>query len=166
MEILGYKCFNSDLTNNYGVKFEVGKKYTTSGQIKFGTMGNGFHMCKRLEDTLRYFDAIKKEVSICEVKGSGTVVESFDEYYGYYNIYSVEELEIIRELTREEIINMAIKFYQERAIRFISGFKLKEDEILLFKQYFKNNSRVISFIEYYQEGNLYAFKEKTKKLKK
>lgn len=59
---------------------------------------------------------------------------------------------------------MAIKFYQERAIRFISGFKLKENEILLFKERFKNDKKVISFIEYFQEGNLDAFKEKTKKL--
>lgn len=68
MEVLGYKCFNKDLTNSYGTIFEIGQIYTIQGDIKFGTKGNGFHMCKRLEDTLRYFDGIHNEVSICLVR--------------------------------------------------------------------------------------------------
>ena len=64
--VLGYKCFNEDLTNRYGFKFEVGNTYKVDGIIKFGIDGNGFHMCERLEDTLRYFDAMNLDVSVCE----------------------------------------------------------------------------------------------------
>ncbi len=60
--MIGYKCFNSDLTNRYGSKFEVGKTYHAKGDIKFGNNGNGFHMCKNMEDTLRYFDAFNDNV--------------------------------------------------------------------------------------------------------
>ena len=35
--------------NNYGKKFSVGKIYITSGTIKFGNNGNGFHLCKNIE---------------------------------------------------------------------------------------------------------------------
>ena len=57
--------FNDDLTNRYGTKFEVGKTYHANGDIKFGNDGNGFHMCKNIEDTLRYFDAFNDNIRIC-----------------------------------------------------------------------------------------------------
>ena len=111
MEIIGYKCFNSDMTNSYGTKFEVGKIYMTNNPVIYGPCGNGYHMAERLEDTLRYFYADKEEVSICLVKGSGEIVNSFDKYYDYYDIYSVEKLEILKKLTREEIIEYALSLH-------------------------------------------------------
>ena len=100
MEVRGFKCFKSGLINLYGTKFEVGKLYIMPGAIKFGLDGNGFHLCKRMEDTLRYYDAMHEEVDICEVVGSGKISESFDEYYGYYDMYAVSKLEILKKLTR------------------------------------------------------------------
>ena len=91
MEVKGYKAFNKGLTNRYGRKFELGKKYSTTGEISFGNDGNGFHFCKNIEDTLRYFDAVNDEISICEVKGSGDRILKEDEYYGYYEMYIVEK---------------------------------------------------------------------------
>lgn len=69
--ITGYKCFNKDLINRYGMQFEVGKIYSVNGNISFGNNGNDFHMCVRLEDTLRYFDSFTQEIDICEVIGYG-----------------------------------------------------------------------------------------------
>ena len=40
MEIIGYKCFNKDLTNRYNKTLEVGKIYTTSGNVSFGSDGH------------------------------------------------------------------------------------------------------------------------------
>ena len=57
--MLGYKCFNENLTNRYNTKFEIGKIYHVNGNIKFGNNGNGFHICKNLEDTLRYFNSFE-----------------------------------------------------------------------------------------------------------
>lgn len=163
MEIIGYKCFNKDMTNRYGTKFEVGKMYEAKGNIVYGNNGNGFHMAERLEDTLRYFCASEEEISICLVKGSGQIVASFDDYYGYYDIYSVQRLEIQKKLSREEIIEFALKLHNERARRFISGFKLTPIEIELFKQRYNKETATLAYIEYYQEKKEDVFCKQRKK---
>lgn len=160
MEVIGYKCFNKDMTNNYGKKFESGKKYIAIGDIKFGNQGNGYHMCKNLEDTLRYFDYQNNDICICLVKGSGKIVENSDEYYGYYDTYSVECIEIIKKLNREEIIKYAINLNIERLKRFIACFKLTKEEIIYFKEIFKHCNQIIEYIEYYQENNYNVFRRK------
>ena len=104
MQVIGYKCFNEDLTNRYGINFEIGKIYSTKGEIKFGNVGNGFHFCKNIEDTFSYFDIFAQNVTVCIVREFGNIVEYEDEYNGYYNMYVSENIEILRELTREEII--------------------------------------------------------------
>lgn len=163
--ILGYKCFNKDLTNRYGQRFEVGKTYHITGNITFGNTGNGFHICSNLEDTLRYFDTFNEEVCICEVKGTGTNIVYNDEYNGYYDMYAVESLTIIRILNREEIINIGLNLNQIRVFRFIQGYKLTKEEINLFKNKFINYSSVLKAIAYYQEGdtNIYNRKKLIKK---
>ena len=166
MEVIGYKCFNKDMTNSYGMKFEEGKTYIAEGEIIFGTRGNGYHMAERLEDTLKFFYADEEEVNICLVKGSGNIVSSFDQVYDYYDMYSVEKLSIIKKLTREEIINYGLNLHQERVKRFIAGFKLTEEEIILFKNKFSYSDEVLSFIEYYQEKKYDAFHNRMKRLKR
>ena len=69
MEKIGYKCFNKDMTNRYGVAFLVGGIYSSDKVPKFGNEGHGFHFCKNLEDTFRYFPAMEEEVSVCMVRG-------------------------------------------------------------------------------------------------
>lgn len=158
MEIIGYKCFNSDMTNRYGDKFEVGKTYSVKGEIRFGNQGNGFHLCKNIEDTLRYFDAMNDEVKICLVRGFGNFVEEEDYYNDYYDMFSFENIEIIKHLDREEIIHIGLNLNELRVCRFIQGFKLTDDEIEMFKEKFRNNMRVLQHIDYYQIGNKDAFK--------
>jgi len=155
--IKGYKCFNKDMTNRYGIKFEVGKTYTTFGNIKFGLNGNGYHMCKNMEDTLRYYDAIGDDVIICEVTGYGKYVLDEDDYYGYYDMYSVEIIKIERMISRDEIIEIALNLNEIQVLHFIKTFKLNTEEINLFKNKFKNFPLVIQSIEYYQENNLEVF---------
>ena len=160
MEVIGYKCFNEDMTNSYSIKFEIGKIYTVNGPVKFGNQGNGFHMCERMEDTLRYFDAMKNDVSICLVRGSGDMLAFSDEYYGYYDMHVVQSLEILKIFNRDEIINMATNMNRDSLTRFLSGFKLKNDELKYFKDKFKTDDSIINFIEYYQENNFNAFTKK------
>lgn len=157
MQITGYKCFDENLTNRYGQRFEVGKIYTIDGIIKFGNNGNGYHLCKNMEDTLRYFDAMHKCVDICEVTGSGECTEYFDDYYGYYNMYATSKLEILRKLTREEIINIALNLSVDKVIRFLSLYKLTEEEIKLFREKFYNEMLVQDIISYYQNQELDVF---------
>jgi len=157
MSVIGYKCFNEDLTNRYGKKFSIGKIYIAKGTIKFGNNGNGFHLCKNIEDTFRYFDAMKDKISICEVKGSGEIVKFDDDYYGYHDMYAVEQLEIIKMLSHDEIVNIGLNLNSLRAERFVSGIKLNKKDIQKFKNKYKNEIRVLNAIAYYQEGNLKVY---------
>lgn len=158
----GYKCFNNNLTNRYGMPFEIGKIYKINGEIRFGNNGNGFHFCKNMEDTLRYFDAMNNTVSICSVIGSGQICTYFDDYYGYYDMFASSQIEILKELTREEIIITALNLNVFRVQRFLSLFKLYKEEIELFKQRYYNEESVYSVIEYYQENKFDAFVKRRK----
>lgn len=161
MEKIGYKCFNEDMTNRYGKKMEVGKIYTTKGEIKFGNSNHGFHFCKNIEDTIRYFNPKEETVCICLVRGFGTISEGFDDYNGYYDMYASENIEIIKKLSREEVIAIGLSLYPERVCRFVSQFKLYDDEIEMFKEKFKNSRIVLQSIDYYQLGNKEAFKTRS-----
>lgn len=163
MEIFGYKCFNKNLINSYGKKFSVGKIYVASGIIKFGTCGNGFHICKNIEDTFRYFDTSKNDICVCEVIGSGKIDECHDEYNEYFDMYSVEKLKIIRQLTREELIQIGLNLHELRAIRFVSTLSLCIDEISLFKEKFNKSRDVLNAIAYYQENDKEIYNKEFKK---
>lgn len=106
--VKGYKCFNSDMSNCYGFKYNIGNIYYSYGDIKFGINGNGFHMCKNLVDVFRYFNCFDEDVIVCEVIGSGKIDICNDEYNGFYDLYAVECLEIVRKLDRSEIIDMVL----------------------------------------------------------
>lgn len=160
MEVIGFKCFNSDMTNRYGIKFEVGKIYFTTGTIKFGINGSGFYLCKNIEDTLRYFDAMNKNVNICMVKGSKEIVTYFDDYNDYYDMFAVEQLEIIKKLDRNEIIDIAINLNPMRVKRFLAGYRLNDTEKELFKSKFKNYKEVLDVISYYQDEKLDVYTKK------
>ena len=151
--IRGYKAFNADLTNRYGIPFEEGKKYSVNGHAVFGNHGNGFHFCERLEDTLRYFDAMNGEIAICEVVGSGDIVEYSDEYYGYYDMFAATGLEVSKVLTREEIINMYLSVPSHRMVRFVQGFRLSEQEKELMRLSYCDDIDVVNAISYYQDGD-------------
>lgn len=150
--IKGFKCFNKDLTNRYGFKFEVGKTYKIDSEPKFGNNGNGFHMCKNLEDTLRYFDLTNNNVTICEVEGRSKYIKYNDEYNGYYDMYAVSEIKIVKALTHDEIISYALNLPPNRAQRFIQFFNLSKEELKMFKEKFIKEKEVINAISYYKEN--------------
>lgn len=164
MEIIGYKAFNKDLTNRYGKKFEVGEAYQTVGEISFGNDGNGFHFCKNIEDTLRYFDAIEGEVVVAEVIASGEMVKKEDEYNGYYDMYCSEKLKIHRIIERKELVKMfLLRITSEiRVRRFIQLFKLTEKEIEMFKLKYAHSITVMDAIAYYQEGKKDTYEKRNK----
>ncbi len=170
-QIEGYKALDGKNCNQYGQQFEEGKWYHRDGDISFGVHGNGYHFCQNFEDTFRYFPTIPikgsifepyEEVHLAKVIGSGYIVESFDDYYGYYGLYSAQDLWVEHILTREEIIALARKLGRdsERLERFVSSFLLTEEEIELFKR----KGRLISnAIQHYQRDlNLNYQKEHPK----
>lgn len=167
MEINGFKAFNSDMTNNYGFKFEEGMTYHIDGNISFGVRGNGFHMCKNIEDTFRYVD--KNNVKVATVTGFGKIVESFDDYNGYYSMFATSDIRINHILSRKEIIDEILKKQEDAVCRFIvTGFDLSPYEINLFREKFSNSDMVNKYLDYYKIGNKKAFDISpfTKKLKR
>ena len=155
--VRGYKCFNSDMTNRNGCKFEIGCVYNIVGDVKFGVYGNGYHMCKNMVDVFRYFDCFNNDVIVCEVIGSGKIDVYDDEYNGYYDMYSVEYIEIVRIIDRIEIINVVLNMNEFNILRFVQLFKLNDIEIELFKDRFSKYNSILLAIDYYQNGNKDAY---------
>lgn len=150
--IHGYKAFASDGTNIALETMPVGKYYY-DGQIKYGKCG--YHFAQNLEDTIRYSGT--SSPIIAEVIASGVIDEGADEYYGFYNIYAASNIEIVRYLTREEILQYALGLNIERMKRFIVSFELTDEELNLFIQ---KNKMVEKIVEDYH------IKAKIKELKK
>ncbi len=163
MEVQGYKAFQKGLINRYGMIFEEGKTYEIDGDLRFGNDGNGFHFCKRLEDTLRYFPGMEEEIDIALVSALGDLEEAEDDYNGYYDMYCTNRLRIDRKLTREEIIGMFLNTYEARVIRFLQGYHLTKEEIELFKIRYGDNYRIMDAIAYYQEGLLDTYEKRYKR---
>ncbi len=168
MEVKGYKAFEKGLINRYGKKFDPGIIYSVSGDISFGNKGNGFHFCERIEDTLRYFDAMNKEIEITEVTGFGKIVTREDEYNGYYDMHSSEKIRIERVIARKEIINMFLTTIttEQRVIRFIQLFKLTDEEREMFKLKYASSINIMNAILYYQEGQKDVYEKAKEKVKK
>lgn len=164
MEVKGYKAFNKGLINRYGRKFELGKKYSTTGEISFGNDGNGFHFCKNIEDTLRYFDATDGEVEIAEVTGLDEIVTKEDEYNGYYDMYVAKTIIINNKIERKKLVNMFLTTItsEPRVIRFIQLFKLTEKEIEMFKLKYASSISIMDAIAYYQEDKKDVYEKKNK----
>ena len=129
-EVKGYKAFNKDKTNRYGVPFMEGATYKVSGEISFGNNGNGFHMCTYLSDVFRYFNS--DDVVVAQVVGRGDRVKYDDEYEGYYDMYSVRELYINRFMSREEVISRMLNDNSINVIKFIKTFKMSSAEKIEF----------------------------------
>jgi hypothetical protein len=147
MAIEGYKAFHHDMSNNYGMKFEVGKTYHVDGPIKFGVDGNGFHLCTNVEDTFRYVE--DDEVKVAKVIGDGTIADGFDDYNEYYDMYAVSDLTVSRLMIRDEIIEEVLKGNEFRVCRFIStGFMLNENERQLIRDRFPESRIINNCVDY------------------
>lgn len=158
MEIKGYKAFNKDYTNRYGIPFEEGENYHIDGLVKFGNFGNGFHMCTELSDVFRYFPNDDEDVAVAEVTGYGELFKYDDEYYGYYDMYVVSDIKIDKFLSREEIIAKIMESGEINIKKFLATFRLNDKEKMLFLEKFKDNRRLVDFILYFQFGIKDIFK--------
>ena len=166
MILKGYKCFNGDKTNRYGVPFEEGKDYHVDGEIKYGNKGNGFHMCVHLSDVFRFFDTDDNDFAVAEVTcwGEHDMNEYPDDFEGYYDMYAFSDMHIDRFMTREEIINKMLEAHEFDVKKFLRTFYCTNDEILLFIRKFHNDISVLSVIlcYHFQENNTYYLTEEEK----
>ena len=155
--IRGYKAFNKDMTNQYGMKFQEGVRYIIDGPLKFGVNGNGFHFCTKMEDTLRYVEAKDEDVVLTRVNSLGKQVKFDDEYYGFYDMYAASDILIEHVYTRDEIIEEFLNAPSYRTDRFLRLYKLNEEEINLFRDSFKSDANIQNVLSYYQEHDLNTY---------
>ena len=151
-EVKGYKAFNKDKTNRYGVPFEEGKTYKINGPIIFGNNGNGYHMCTVLADVFRYVDDFDENVTVAEVTGKGNYEKYDDEYYGYYDMYAFEEITIDKFLSRAEVIDKMLNSSSFEVKKFLRTCRLNEEEKVLFAKKFRSDIDVIKCLLYYHFG--------------
>ena len=155
--MIGYKAFDYDLVNRYGMKFDLNVEYGLSGELKFGNNGNGFHFCTNLEDTLRYVDGAN--AIIVMVEALGNLKQYDDEYNGYYDMFVTNKIKIIKVLTKEDILKYMFKLPEFRMIRLISSyFQFNEEDLQMLEMLYQNNDSIIKAIRYYQRNELDAYK--------
>ena len=68
-EKIGYKAMNKDMTRDGGsnpFQYELGKTYEIEGEIKICV--NGFHFCKNIFNTLKYYNNIKGDKRIFKIQ--------------------------------------------------------------------------------------------------
>ena len=94
--MIGYKGFDEELKCR-GFQYEVGKIYF---EERAECCKQGFHFCERLTDVFTYYPISFSR--FCEVQASGRLDIKGDKI-------AATEIEIIRELTLEEIIEICIK---------------------------------------------------------
>ena len=102
----GYKALNMDTSSAYGgTIYEIGKKYTITGELKM--CENGFHFCKHLEDIENHYEIAKSR--IFEVRAEGKIINKD-------NKSCAESITLIKELSKEEIYQYFVD-NQERILK-------------------------------------------------
>ena len=165
-KIIGYKAFylvGDKLVDKFDNVYEEKETYHYDGDVIFHR--SGFHMCLNPEDTLRYLDAFENEVVICEVEGSGKSHEYWDDYNEYYDMYSVEDLTIIKQLSKKDLLDIIKNKTFMKKDRFIKGMPLANCEINYLLEnirYTTEGSFLTTAIEYNIERQNEVKKEKAK----
>ena len=96
------------------------------------------------------------------VRGFGNIVCHDDDDYGYYDMYSASNIEILKKLSREEIFEYILKSSKEQVIRFVKTYKLNDYEIEILRKKYEKNIDVNNAIEYFQLGNTDVYSKRTK----
>ena len=151
--IEGYKAFEHDFCNEHGVKFDVGQNYHIDGPVKSGISGCGFHISVCPEFTFRFVNSDPEPI-LCEVIGYGKISdEGGDEYFGEYDIYACSDIYIKRIVPRVEIIEMAKGLCEYKLERFLSTYKITDEEAEIIEGTFKRYDFMKKkHIDYYHYG--------------
>ena len=93
--VKGYKALDSSMRATYGngMTYEIGKWYEVNGKVK--PCKNGFHFCKKLEDTYGYYNLF--ESRLFEIEADGEIMDAVG------NIKTVcSKIRLVREILPEE----------------------------------------------------------------
>ena len=90
----GYKALSMDMraVNGNGMQYEMGRLYSVEGDVI--PCKNGFHYCDSIEELNRYYNIVASR--IFEIEAYGEILE-------YENKYAAKKIQLVRELTKQEI---------------------------------------------------------------
>lgn len=162
IKIRGYKAFKKGLINIWDKEFKVGKKYIVDPIHQ----EYSYHFCEYLEDVFVFYKEF--DIQVCEVIGTGNIIKKYNEYYDV-GIIASSELEIIRIMSREEIINyflLMTGYYSQRIENFLIRVNLTTEEVELFINKFQNNEQIMDKIKYYYLSDKEVYKRKIKQINK
>lgn len=129
----GYKAVDQNMRAIRGnnMQFELGKTYSVSGEVVL--CKNGFHFCEKIEYISGFYDF--ENSRIFEVEASGVIKSGSQKY-------AAERIEIVRELTKEEISEyfkqnaQALAYNNEKCIRYTVAKQGYGLDILVHDSYF------------------------------
>ena len=152
----GFMCFYEDMTDLQNDSYEIGRKYNEEDK------GKKFTIYKNLEDSLRNYHAEINDVIICIVEGleGGRKIE--DTVYEFIERYEFDSIKILKRVPREFVIEYGLNLYDFRLERFLSSYKLTDEEKDKFRLKFGKDPNSKSTIDYYINGKKDAYKEEIK----
>ena len=170
MDFKAFKAFKGDLQNQSGPPFAAGVVYSKSfDTLKFGEFGHGYHVAKNLVDTFRFFNPCLDNI-YCEVLCSGKFLLQKDYLYQSDDMYVVEKFEIIKILSREDILNYVYQSSVEEFERYLFLFPFTKNELMELRQWVLNLGgdylKVFQDANTYQTGDVSTFKRNRKYLRK
>ena len=86
--MIGYKAFDKNLTCR-GFQYEIGNTYSINGRPV--PCEKGFHFCKSIKDTYRYYP-MRESIRICKVEAIGEIVTDDNIKYCTNKIKILEEI--------------------------------------------------------------------------
>ena len=151
--VKGYKALDEDMKAIFGdgMHYEIGKWYEVDGEIK--PCENGFHFCRKLEDTHRYYNLFKSR--LFEIEADRKIMEASNTKMVCSKIRLVREI-LPEEWQTEENLLKILKI-DGRVIRFIKNPTLemqlevvKQDGLAI--QYIKRPTPEIQLAAVKQNG--------------
>ena len=157
--VIGYKAFDN-MKDRYGNEYATDIIYEIPGMVNLRK--EGFHFCEHISDVFRYYNGFDDNTVVCKVVGMGELDKYDDEYNEYFDMYESSKLRILKELSREEILEAACNDGIFSVLRLISSYKLTEEEInTILSRY--NDNAIKDYIDYYQRNDEQAFIRRIKK---
>lgn len=144
------------MEDRFGNSYETPVLYDNCGDNH-----RDLHFCGNIADVFRYCDGFDDNTNICLVEGSGEIYKYDDEIFEYFDMYVPSKLRVISVLSREEILAAALEGSFPSVLRFISGYKLTEEEIAIILDKYKDK-HIENYINYYQRNDEKAFQRKIK----
>ena len=152
--VKGYKALSPNMAAIYGngITYELGKWYKVDGEIK--PCENGFHFCKKLEDTHRYYDLFYSR--LFEVEADGEIIEASDT-----TKMVCSKIRLVREILPKEwqteknllkilkIDGYVIRFIEKPTLE-MQLEAVKQNEVVI--QYIKNSTVEVQLEAVKQNG--------------